>query len=238
MEMRTFEQYINSLATTPAYALKTREDFAFCGTNLIPPEMMVEYERFCQEWTNRFGVMTSIKNITQPGWYNITTGAAHGVYTTYPSRLRTDTSCWIESKVEQISRSWEKTFPGQGNNASITALIKIDPKFGPWISEVTDMMSNSDLQVVHYYNGNSRWVLKDNGGFSINLPGSAGSLPFQRSVCLIEANRKGYWTSTAIVLEWIFAAGYGNALMAANNALSGRGGESISTARRMIRAII
>jgi len=230
----TFKEWYDALATMPAHELKTREDFAFCDSNCIPDKSTDVYKQFCTGWKSRFGYRDTIQEIKQAGWYNLSAKACEGVYDTYPERLRTCINVWGPQRLASIKGRWEKTFPKSGDEAPVIARIEIDSRFGPWIAEISWPITKA-LQLIHNYNGNSWWTLEDGNGFSIQLP-PPGHIPFQRAATLIYQGPGAWHMTSAIVLEWIFAGGQGNVLIAADAALSGRTGETIASARRKVRA--
>jgi hypothetical protein len=229
----TFEEWQKALATTPAHKLHTREDFAFCDSNSIPEEHREAYGRFREAWKSRFAYRDTIQGITHAGWYHLSAKACEGVYSKYPERLRTTINVWSPQRLANIRHDWEKTFPGKGAEAPVVVRVEIDPKFGPWIAELSRPIAKP-LKLVHG-DGSNWWTLGDDWGFSVELP-PPGYIAFQRAAMLIYCNRGGWYDTSAIILEWIFAGGHGNALGAADAALSGRAGETIASARRMVRA--
>lgn len=234
----TFEEWFANLAKLPAGKLICREDFAFCETNLIPSYLESEFEEFCRKWRERFGRKTTLREITKPGWYNLTVRACEGVYTTYPPKLQTSLNVWAPGTLERIRENWEKTFPGKGEEALVLAHIRIDDSFGPWITELTSPPTSRKWGVVHYYSGMGRWALKEyEGNFSIRLPGP-GHCSFQRALRLIERTHStsGWYEEGAIMLEWVFAAGDADVLSAVDDALSGRRNQTLASARQLVRA--
>lgn len=235
MEHKTFEEWLGGLASMPAQNLSTREDFSFCGTNNILDDLQSEYAEFFLKWNERFGIKDTIQRITQPGWYYLRVKACEGVYNEYPDRLRNPINAWAPNKLEAIRKDWEKTYPYQGEQAPVVARVKIDPAFGPWIAELSAPINIGGLHIVHH---NTWWTLEAKIGFSVEI-GGPGTLPFQRTARLLEARPSGgHYKGTAILLEWIFAAGRENALKAADNALSNRAGETIASARKKVRAAL
>lgn len=118
---RSFAEFLGSLVTTPANELHLREDFAFCGTNLIPNELRPGLRQFTKEWDERFGVKKTIHGIKKPGWYNLTVGACEVegvrecvVYTSFSGTLAL------------VRGQWEETFPGHGSEAQLLVLVHID----------------------------------------------------------------------------------------------------------------
>lgn len=243
----TFGEWLAALPEMSAveFTHRCRSDFAFCGSNLLPQDQKAEFESFRKSWRARFGTLgvgeldgvrgkTSLEDL---GWYALSAAAVLVLLKENPAEY----AFILEREVKVIMADWEKYFPGRGADATVLARICGHPR-GSYVSEVSRGPHGTHWTIEHWYNGNMGWELAETGIFAqfrISISGP-GTLPFQRACRLLEwFNNAPSSTDTLLAaLQWVFAAGYDNALKAADDVLSGRKGETIASARQKVRAAL
>lgn len=152
--------------------------------------------------------------------------------------MRESAYAYVAETCACARRKWEETFPGDGDNARLVALIECDSK-GYLIREISPPITGTgDLRMEPRSVMNHWWVLTD-GDFSVEV-GNPGDASFQRAARAVQY-LGGSWDETAIILEWIFAPErcgyYGNIFKVVDGVLNRRHSkETMASLRPKVRA--
>lgn len=207
------------------------------------------YPEFEKAWKRRFGLQLELPaNIENGGWYLVyfakALELAHKMWAgAEQTRFPAEDVELAKSFIDRLHACYgTRGFQGKVND-SAWALVRLEARRNCKYLIVTDAclpyiqgplyVSKTGIDF-HFADGTDRFH------FTINSP---KTVEFQRASTIFFTHpildpKKLALQCFPIVMSWIFAGGYQNAIDTAENALSHRHGATYSEARRMLRAAL
>lgn len=241
-----FERWMRGLKDLPLDQLSMSPDEVFI--KLRPAGTQREKDMFASLWQSRLEVINPMSNPTQlprtPGWYVVTSGFVRAFL---GSIAPADSVSAKIAMVEVVVDDWNERITEDPKAERDLVPVLAHFQWNPhqpgnlWVDRIsaTDFVDVIVLQPCGDF-----WALTDRRTaheppFVIHLPGP-GTLPFQRAAALINSRFEFGCYYSALLLEWVFAAGETDALKVADDFFNRRSGArtrrvSYTTARKYIR---
>lgn len=248
---KAFQRWMSGLATLPLVDFTTSPTEIF--HRILPTGNKAEDKEFTELWNSHFDVIDPIARPhqmpTAPGWYAVVSCYARQIVEyMWPYFSGGSIEHGFKDVIEDVVDEWNRIVSrGESDDRDYVPVLvhfTYESEQMPGKLCIDQLSATTYKDVIFLQPVGDRWAITDRryspSVFCIYIPGP-GTLPFQRAAKVLEKSLEWGCYETALLLEWIFAAGDSDALEVADGCLSHRSGSDgrripYTTARRLVRA--